>query len=168
MNHKTVLSLALALALVGNVDAKRITSDLAFERDAADQIPATLVSSKAALAPGQTLEALPVRFSWVLPADQKIAMQEPFVRESREYWTRVPAAELAKGMQIHLTARGSLVRLSPVSDTPRPASRSPPTTSRSAAPARSSPAAPRWRTRPTTSSSRPPVPTSPMARSPSS
>lgn len=115
MKTKTMLSIALALALSGNVIAKKFESDVAFERDAGDLVPSTLVSAKAALSPGMQLESLPVRFSWVLPADQKIEAQQPFVRESKEYWTRVPGAELAKGTTVRTTAKGALIRLSPVS-----------------------------------------------------
>jgi len=116
MNKKTILSLALSLALSSTAFAKQVNSELRFERDAQDMIPSTLIASKAALAPGMTLEALPVKFSWVLPVDQKIETQQPFVRESREYWTRVPGAELARGTMLHTTARGALIRLSPVND----------------------------------------------------
>lgn len=115
MTTKTLLSIALALALSSTAAAARIESDLAFERDAADLVPTTLVSAKAALAPGMSMESQPVRFSWVLPADQKIEAQQPFVRDSKEYWTRVPGAELAQGTTIRTTAKGALIRLSPVS-----------------------------------------------------
>ena len=116
MTTKSILALALACALSGNAFSKQVNSDLRFERDASDLIPTRLVAAKAAAAPGVNLEPLPVRFSWALPTDQKIAEQQPFVRESREYWTRVPSAELAKGTLIHTTANGALIRLSPVSN----------------------------------------------------
>lgn len=115
MKTKSMLSIALALALSGTAAAKRFETDVAFERVADDLVPTTLVSGKAALAPGMQLESQPVRFSWVLPTDQKIEAQQPFVRESKEYWTRVPSAELARGTTLHTTAKGALIRLSPVS-----------------------------------------------------
>lgn len=115
MTTKTILSIALAFALSGTAAAARFESELAFERDAADLVPTTLVSAKAALTPGTSLEAQPVQFSWVLPADQKIEAQQPFVRDSKEYWTRVPGTELAQGTTIRTTAKGALIRLSPVS-----------------------------------------------------
>ena len=68
------------------------------------------------------LETQAVHFSWVLPADQKIEAQQPFVRESKEYWTRVPGVELSKGMTLHTTAKGALIRLSPVSSDAKAAS----------------------------------------------
>lgn len=122
MTTKTILSIALALALSGTAAAARFESEVAFERDAGDLVPTTLVSAKAALAPGMNLETQAVRFSWVLPADQKIEAQQPFVRESKEYWTRVPGAELSKGMTLHTTAKGALIRLSPVSSDAKAAS----------------------------------------------
>ena len=115
MTKKSLLALALVCALGGNAFAKQIDNELAFERDANDLIPSTLVASKAALSPGANLESKPVHFSWALPVDQKIEAQQPFVRESREYWTRIPGAELAKGAVLRTTAKGALIRISPVS-----------------------------------------------------
>ena len=115
MTTKTILSIALALALSGTAAAARFETDTAFELDANDLVPTTLVSAKAALPPGMNLETQSVRFSWVLPTDQKIEAQQPFTRESKEYWTRVSGAELSKGMTLHTTAKGALIRLSPVS-----------------------------------------------------
>jgi len=115
MKTKSMLSIALAIALSGTAAAKRFETDVAFDRAAGDLVPSTLVASKAAPAPGMNLETRPVQFSWVLPADQKIEAQQPFVRESKEYWTRVPSAELARGTTLHTTAKGALIRLSPVS-----------------------------------------------------
>ncbi len=114
MNTKTILSIALAFALSGTAAAARIESNLSFERDAGDIVATTLVTAKAASLPGAQMETQPVHFSWALPADQKIAPPQPFVRESKEYWTRVPGAELAKGTTLHTTSRGALIRLSPV------------------------------------------------------
>jgi hypothetical protein len=115
MKTKSMLSIALALALSGTAAAKRFETDVAFDRAAGDLVPSTLVASKAAPAPGMNLETRPVQFSWELPADQKNEAQQPFVRESKEYWTRVPSAELARGTTLHTTAKGALIRLSPVS-----------------------------------------------------
>ena len=115
MTTKTLLSIALALAIGGTASAARFESELALERDAGDLVPTTLVAAKAALAPGMHLESQPVHFSWALPADQKIEAQQPFVRDSKEYWTRVPGAELARGTTLRTTAKGALIRLSPVS-----------------------------------------------------
>ncbi|MBK6729329.1 MAG: DUF4785 family protein [Xanthomonadales bacterium] len=114
MNTKTILSIALAFALSGTAAAARMETDLTIQPDAGDIIATTLVTAKAAPLPGAQMETQPVHFSWVLPADQKIAPQQPFVRESKEYWTRVPGAELAKGTTLHTTSRGALIRLSPV------------------------------------------------------
>ena len=114
MNTKTILSIALAFALSGTAAAARMETDLAIQPDAGDIVATTLVTAKAAALPGVQMETQPVRFSWVLPTDQKIAPQQPFVRESKEYWTRVPGAELAKGTTLHTTSRGALIRLSPV------------------------------------------------------
>ncbi|MBK7042634.1 MAG: DUF4785 family protein [Rhodanobacteraceae bacterium] len=115
MKMKTMLSIALVLAFSGTAAAKRFETDVAIEHAAGDLIPSTLVTAKAAAMPGMNLETEVVRFSWVLPLDQKITAQQPFVRESKEYWTRVPAAELATGTTLHTTAKGALIRLSPVS-----------------------------------------------------
>lgn len=116
MNSKTILAIALAVAINSSAWAKQLAVDVRFEGNPDDLVPTALVSAKAAVIPGVTMESLPVRFSWALPVDQKIEAQQPFVRDSREYWTRVSGAELAKGTTLHTTAKGALIRLSPLSN----------------------------------------------------
>lgn len=105
------LALALALSLAASAQA---ANALQFESSQFDLVPNALITAKAVVAPGVQQEQAPVRMSWVLPADAKISAQQPFVRDSREYWTTIDAATLDKGAVIHTTSLGAVVRLSPV------------------------------------------------------
>ncbi len=76
-----------------------------------DQVPSTLVAAKRALADG--IERAPVEFSWALDPAAKLDAPAPYVADSREFWTEVEGAALAKGVTLRTTASGAVVRLSP-------------------------------------------------------
>ncbi|MEM9292206.1 MAG: DUF4785 domain-containing protein [Acidobacteriota bacterium] len=121
MNTKVssrVLSLLVAAALIAALPV------LAAEQQLPAAAPSDLVAT-ALVAPvdGPSLatEREAVRFSWNLPADQGLAAPAPFVADSRAYWIRVDASELAAGIELPITAADSLVRLQPVGSSPEAA-----------------------------------------------
>lgn len=105
--HRPALALALALAVPFAHASEAGTLPAA---SAADLVPATL---SAAPPPAFALEREPVQFAWRLNPGQAIEAPQPFVQESREYWTNVEAAELQRGLRIDTTAPGAVIRISP-------------------------------------------------------
>lgn len=77
---------------------------------ATDQIPGALVALPA---PAGDFERRSVAFSWALDPAAPLSPPAPLVAESREYWLPVDGAELARGVEVELTAPGALIRLSP-------------------------------------------------------
>lgn len=77
-----------------------------------DQVPTRLIATKRAT--GADLDRQPASFAWALDSTQSIEAAKPFVAESREYWKRVGAQDLAAGVAIQTTAEGAVLRLSPV------------------------------------------------------
>ncbi len=114
MNRFNKLAMALALSLSFAAQAGAPSTALNFQSSELDLVPSTLVRSKAAALPGVHQETAPVRMSWALPADSVITAQQPFVRESREYWVTASAGTLDKGLVIRTTSPGAVVRLSPI------------------------------------------------------
>lgn len=113
---KTLLAAALAVAL-----APAFAQDLALLPAAKDdQVPAALVAAKKTPLRAD-LERVPVGFSWALDPSQKLAAPEPYVAQSREYWTDVDGAALAKGLVLRIGVPGAVVRISPVSGAAAPA-----------------------------------------------
>ena len=102
------LSIAIALALVSYSALAAQPLRLAGARD---QAPTRLVALPA---PSAQIERKPVSFSWKLDPNQTVAAPAPFVAESREYWQTVDAAELQSGVQLKMSASGSLIRISPL------------------------------------------------------
>jgi len=92
-----------AFALNNNLDAPR-NGDLAGSRLVA--LPA----------PTGQVEKQPLSFSWALDPGQEVARQATYSAESREFWTQVDGATLAKGYAIDTTAPGAVIRISPVAD----------------------------------------------------
>lgn len=113
MKNFTHLALAIAFAFSMSVGAAQNNS-VRFQADDADLIPSSLIDAKSMAAPGSHQETQPLRMSWVLPTDSVITAQQPFVRESKEYWTTVSASALSKGAIIRTTSTGAVVRLSPI------------------------------------------------------
>ncbi len=101
------LSIAIALALCSfsAVAAQPLRS-----AGAKDQTPSRLV---ALAAPSAQIERAPVSFSWKLDPAQDLTATAPHVAQSREYWQTVDAAELDRGVQLKMSAPGSLIRISP-------------------------------------------------------
>lgn len=80
-----------------------------------DLVPTQLLAAKSAPAMATPdIERAPVQFAWALEADHALSAQQPYVAESREYYTEVDASALAKGHALHATAPGAVVRLSPL------------------------------------------------------
>ena len=77
---------------------------------ASDQVPQRLAVLPA---PGGAIERKPVAFSWALDPNEALSDPAPFLAESREYWMTVEAAELQRGVPLHMTAPGGLIRVSP-------------------------------------------------------
>ena len=75
-----------------------------------------LVSARAVAvaAPATAIERKPVSFSWALDPSAELSAATPFLAESREYWTQVDAAELARGFELDASAAGPVIRISPI------------------------------------------------------
>ena len=101
------LSIAIALALLSfsATAAQPLRS-----AGAKDQAPSRLVALPA---PSAQIERAPVSFSWKLDPAQALVAPTPNVAQSREYWQTVDAAELDRGLQLKMSAPGSLIRISP-------------------------------------------------------
>ena len=114
MKHFNRLALCVAISFAAGAHAAGTDATLRFQKSEFDLVPATLITTKSAALAGTHRETAPVRMSWALPADSKISAQQPFVRDSREYWTTITADSLAKGAVIRTTSPGAVVRLSPI------------------------------------------------------
>jgi hypothetical protein len=80
----------------------------------ADIVPTTLrATAKAAVLPGMTLSRDTVHFSWNLAGDA-VAAPTPHVAASREYFVDVDAATLRRGVALSTTAKGSVIKLTPL------------------------------------------------------
>lgn len=99
------IALALAVPLAHASEAGTLPA-----ASGSDLVPAALV---AAPPPAFALEREPVQFAWRLNPGQAIEAPQPFVQESREFWSNVDAAELQRGMRIDTTAPGAVIRISP-------------------------------------------------------
>lgn len=75
-----------------------------------DQVPTRLASLPA---PTGQFERAPVSFSWALDPSESLSTPETHVAESRESWQTVEGAELARGVDLTLTAPGAMIRVSP-------------------------------------------------------
>lgn len=81
-----------------------------------DLIPGVLETPKVAAVEQHRVREL-IQFSW--PIEETSALDfspEPFIAESREFWTTLEPAELAKGFPFTTTAPGALIRLSPAGE----------------------------------------------------
>ncbi len=101
------LSIAIALALLS---FSATAAQPLRTAGAKDQAPSRLVALPA---PSAQVERAPVSFSWKLDPTQALAASAPYVAQSREYWQTVDAAELDRGLQLKMSAPGSLIRISP-------------------------------------------------------
>ena len=81
-----------------------------------DQVPTRLASLPV---PAGQFERAPVSFSWALDPSRSLSRPEAHVAESREYWQTVEGAELARGVDIALTAPGAMIRVSPAAGSAR-------------------------------------------------
>lgn len=78
-----------------------------------DQVPTRLASLPA---PAGQFERAPVSFSWALDPSRSLSTPDAHVAESRESWQTVEGAELARGIDLALTAPGAMIRVSPARD----------------------------------------------------
>lgn len=101
------LSIAIALALLS---FSATAAQPLRTAGAKDQAPSRLVALPA---PSAQIERAPVSFSWKLDPTQALVASAPYVAQSREYWQTVDAAELDRGLQLKMSAPGSLIRISP-------------------------------------------------------
>ena len=107
------LSLSIATALTG-------AALMSFSAAAAqplkplgrqDQAPKRLVALPA---PSAAIERAPVSFAWKLDPKADVVASKAYVAESREYWETVDGAALDRGVQVKMSAPGSLIRVSPI------------------------------------------------------
>lgn len=75
-----------------------------------DQVPQRL--AKLPMPTGE-IERKAVSFSWALDPTATLSEPEPFLAESREYWKTVDANEMAAGIELPISAKGALIRVSP-------------------------------------------------------
>jgi hypothetical protein len=100
---------------------------LSLQTHAAGLLPASsndLVASRLsndAVAAGRDLPSEELHYAWAL--EKSIALDTaatPFEAESREFWADHDADALQRGIRIHTTAPGALVRLSPIGNVRAP------------------------------------------------
>ncbi|TQD42554.1 DUF4785 family protein [Lysobacter aestuarii] len=75
-----------------------------------DQVPGRLVVLPP---PTGDHERQAVSYAWKLDPTARVEAAAPFEAESREYWMTVAGAELEQGVDVSLTAPGSLIRVNP-------------------------------------------------------
>ena len=107
---RTLVFTALAAASITATSFAALAAQPLLPPGHNDQIPTRLVSLPAPI--GQ-FERAPVSFSWALDPSASLATPETHVAESREYWQTVDGAELARGIDLTLTAPGAVIRVSP-------------------------------------------------------
>jgi hypothetical protein len=107
---KNLTTTTIALLLAGGANAADIRL---LPAENGDLAPATLTRTAAKALPAD-LERAPVAVSWVLDPREKLAVGAPERQLSKEYWLEATSAELSKGVLIHTTAPGALVRINPV------------------------------------------------------
>ena len=102
---RTLVFAALAVASFAAIAARPL-----LPAGGNDQVPIRLASLPT---PVGRFERAPVSFSWALDPSSSLAPPETHLAESREYWQTVEGAELARGIDLLLTAPGALIRVSP-------------------------------------------------------
>lgn len=101
------LSIAIALALIS---FSATAAQPLRTAGAKDQAPSRVVALPA---PSAQIERAPVSFAWKLDPTQALIAPALYVAQSREYWQTVDAAQLDSGVQLKMSAPGSLIRISP-------------------------------------------------------
>lgn len=74
---------------------------------------AKLVAEPAAVPASRHQESAPVQFAWPISEAPVAALDIPRV-DSRQYWVDATGADLAKGIDLPLTAPGAVIRISPL------------------------------------------------------
>ncbi len=98
-------------AALGAASFTAIAAQPLLPADRADQVPTRLVTLPA---PAGQFERAPVSFAWALDPTAALTTAQPHVAESREFWQTVDASELARGVDVTLTAPGAVILVSPV------------------------------------------------------
>ena len=110
MNTRLMIALALAGASSGAWAASSLIEKNPAVAAVADRTVASVVA--APLPPGQ-FERASVQFAWALDPGQAVVAAAPEAMESRSFWRTVEAAELARGVELELSAPGAVIQLSP-------------------------------------------------------
>ena len=100
----------LLFAALGAVSFSAIAAQPLLPADRGDQVPLRLVALPA---PAGQFERAPVSFAWALDPGATLDAAQPHVAESREFWQTVDASELARGVEVTLTAPGAVILVSP-------------------------------------------------------
>lgn len=83
--------------------------------NSSDLQPTQLVSTSISL-PSFNNSRDPIQFNWPINGTAIPNTQSVFVQNSRQYWLDVDHNELATGVNIHTTAPGSIIRISPTTE----------------------------------------------------
>ncbi|NOZ79932.1 MAG: DUF4785 family protein [Acidobacteria bacterium] len=112
---KTLLTLLLCVVLATAGQAFGAVHTTLLQPGAHDLVATRLVPASVAPRPAYNTNHDPVSFSWTLKADQKIELGvRPVTRVSREYWQRVTAGQLAKGISVPVVTPGAVLRINPM------------------------------------------------------
>lgn len=101
----------LLLAALGAASFTAIAAQPLLPAGIGDQVPTRLVALPE---PAGQFERAPVSFAWALDPTAALTPARPHVAESREFWQTVDASELARGVDVMLTAPGAVILVSPV------------------------------------------------------
>lgn len=90
--------------------------DMQLQPTSDDDLQPTRLISTATSLPSFNNNRDPIQYNWPISATTIPNTQAVFVQNSRQYWLDVDHDELAIGVNIHTTAPGSIIRISPTSE----------------------------------------------------
>ncbi len=112
---KTLLTLLLCVVLATAGQALAAVHTTLLQPAPSDIVTTMLVPASAAPSPTYNRNHDSVSFSWPLKADQKIDLgTRPVTKVSREYWQRVTADQLSKGVAVDVVTPGAVIRINPL------------------------------------------------------